>query len=390
MRIFATIAEYNPFHNGHLYHINHMKKNGADAVVAVMSGNFVQRAEPAIADKFSRARAAVQCGADLILELPVRYSLASAEKFAQGGIDILAALGCVDTFCCGSESGDESKLRTASDALTDPAFADILKKKLAQNPEIPFAKARQLALHELGITAPTTPNDILATEYLKALKYKKSSMQFTVLKRQGSYHPSNESGFAGAAEIRQKLTHNQNADADMPAHMAQALQSLFEQEAAPAQTENGQRALIAFMRTVEPQILAQTAGAQDGLWQRVLQAAKSARSIEELYATAKTKRFTMSAVRRLVFSAFLGLKKDDTPIPYIRVLAANRRGAEVLAAAKKTACLPVIHTLTAPVCKSGTGLLYASEELRAADLYGIFQPQIGCGSRELTVHRRLL
>ena len=393
MRIFATIAEYNPFHNGHVYHIEQMKSLGADAIVAVMSGNFVQRAEPAIVEKYARANAAVKSGVDLVLELPVRHSIATAEKFAEAGIYLINALGCIDTFCCGSELNREASIQRTAEILQGTVFNNAIKKQIHLSPEISFAKVRENILHNLGVFAPIQPNDILAVEYAKAIKKFSSPLHFKTIKRVGTYHMQKQAnGFLGAEAIRKKI--NQNGvpyiKEYVPAPVYETIVELEKVDACPANIKYGERALIGFMRTMTPQILQNTAGATDGLWQRVMRASKTACSIEELYTTAKTKRFALSAIRRLVFSAFLTIQKADILPAYIRVLAMNKHGAEILSIAKKTTTLPIIHTFTDKVCHSGIAKQYAQEEIHAGNLYGLFQPQIGPCYSELTTYKKLL
>ena len=187
MKIVGLIAEYNPFHNGHQYHIEKAKEiTGADAVIVVMSGNFVQRGAPAIVDKMHRAKAAVLSGADLVLELPVTCVLSSAEGFASGGISILS--GFCDALCFGGETANPESLMNIARNLLTEEFSHILKKHLELG--ISFPAAREAALSEIGCDASVirTPNNILAVEYCKAILAQNSSMKPMPILRQGSYH----------------------------------------------------------------------------------------------------------------------------------------------------------------------------------------------------------
>jgi len=164
--IFATAAEYNPFHNGHAYHISQIKKLGADGIIAVMSGSFVQRGEPAVMSKFERAKCAVRNGVDLVLELPVSFSVGSAERFAAGCVRIAEATGVVSKFCFGSENANVPTFEKTVETLETPEFSSVLKEELSEGKT--FAAARANALKELGAFAPEKPNDILAVEYIKS------------------------------------------------------------------------------------------------------------------------------------------------------------------------------------------------------------------------------
>ena len=220
MKITGIIAEYNPFHNGHLYQIEQVKKNGADYVVIVMSGNFLQRGTPAILDKWSRTQMALSCGADLIIELPAVLATASAQYFARGGVSILDKLGCIDTISFGCESDDISMIQTLSSYLSDEP--DNYKEKLQHylRDGNSFPKARALALSDClsakTVAFASSPNNILALEYCIALLERNSSMNILPIKREGSgYHDTflSKDTFASATAIREileKATPNEN------------------------------------------------------------------------------------------------------------------------------------------------------------------------------------
>ncbi len=219
MKIIGIIAEFNPFHNGHKYLIDRCKKDlGADRVVIVMSGNYVQRGAPAITDKFSRAASAIRLGADLVLEMPVYYSLGSAEFFAMGGVTILNSLGCVDHLCFGSEFPDPGKLMHIADIVCDePAtYKKALGDALKSGESFPAARAMALSAQlrdDPGFTDLdeymkmfSSPNCILAIEYLRALKRTGSSMAPYMIQRVGhAYHSEEFGSIPSAAGIRARL-----------------------------------------------------------------------------------------------------------------------------------------------------------------------------------------
>ena len=206
MKICGVIAEFNPFHNGHDHLINTIKSDNDSVVVAVMSGNFVQRGEPAIISKFARAKAAILSGVDLVLELPLPYSISTAMYFANGGIDILKSLGVVDTLCFGSESGNIAPLTAVASRLNNPEFKSFLKEELSSG--ITFAAARQKAFEKFSPNVESSilenPNDTLAIEYILAAERLGLKVDYKVVKRFGAAHDSHikTDNICSASELR--------------------------------------------------------------------------------------------------------------------------------------------------------------------------------------------
>ena len=271
--IFATAAEYNPFHNGHAYHISQIKKLGADGIIAVMSGSFVQRGEPAMMSKFERAKCAVRNGVDLVLELPVSFSVGSAERFAAGCVRIAEATGVVSKFCFGSESANVPTFEKTVETLETPEFSSVLKEELSEGKT--FAAARANALKELGAFAPEKPNDILAVEYIKELKRLKSKIVPVAIKRVGDYH-GGSTGFASASEIRRKIDGGVLPKEDLPKETSETLEKLLLQGKAPAKIENLERMLIGFFRNAEAEELKEYYAVTEGAENRIIAAAKTA------------------------------------------------------------------------------------------------------------------
>ena len=270
--IFATAAEYNPFHNGHAYHISQIKKLGADGIIAVMSGSFVQRGEPAVMSKFERAKCAVRNGVDLVLELPVSFSVGSAERFAAGCVRIAEATGVVSKFCFGSESANVPTFEKTVETLETPEFSSVLKEELSEGKT--FAAARANALKELGAFAPEKPNDILAVEYIKELKRLKSKIVPVAIKRVGDYH-GGSTGFASASEIRRKIDGGVLPKEDLPKETSETLEKLLLQGKAPAKIENLERMLIGFFRNAEAEELKEYYAVTEGAENRIIAAANS-------------------------------------------------------------------------------------------------------------------
>lgn len=218
MKIIGIIAEYNPFHNGHAYQITTIReRTGADFVIVAMSGDFVQRGAPAILDKYARAQMALSCGADLVLELPALWATASAEHFAMAGVTLFEKMGLVDGICFGAETDNLPLLTAIADILADEpeAYRTLLASYLKTGAAFPKARASALAdfvaMHEMHLTDDlhevlSSPNNILAIEYLKALRRRHSSMTPYLIRREGSgYHDTALAPTASATGIREAL-----------------------------------------------------------------------------------------------------------------------------------------------------------------------------------------
>ena len=377
----GIVAEYNPLHTGHFYHITQTCKQ-ADGLVVVMSGNAVQRGGPAFFSKWDRARAAVLCGADLVLELPAVWACAPAERFAAGAVEILAGCGCVSMISCGSESGDSQQLRQAADAIreaeTSPLVARLLKTGIT------YAAAREEAVRQLcgGQTADLlrSPNNILAIEYLKANAVLNHPMDFFTVRRQGAAHDSDQASgqTASASMLRSLYAAEEGALAGEyipPAALeifTRALQR-GEGNTDPARIE---RAILYRLKTASADELKILPDISEGLENRFLAAARTARSLPELLDTVKTKRYTLSRLRRIIWNLMLGNTRSLTlsSPPYLRVLDFNQtRGRELLRQIKKNAALPVFHSM-ADLEK--TFPVHAEVEKRATMLFNLCCPEV--------------
>ena len=346
MTTIGMITEYNPFHSGHRYHIHETRQRfGEDAgVICVMSGNWVQRGDAALADKWTRTTAALRGGADLVLELPTLWAVSSAEAFARGGISLLNATGLVDLLSFGSEAGELAPLQKAAVCLSSVEYQDALRRELDRGHS--FALARQEAASALlgdEANCLKTPNNNLGIEYLRALKDLESPITPVTLLRQGAPHDSEDlpSSFASASFLRARfLAGDGNA---LSSYLTEEDLVLLE-EVGPASLSFCARGVLARLRTLSPQELALLPDSGEGLYNRLFEAAQAARSLEELYDLTKTRRYTHARIRRLVLWAFLGLKASDrTPSPpYLRVLGMNERGRSLLRRMKGTATLPIL------------------------------------------------
>lgn len=359
MKNVGIICEYNPFHNGHARQLRAVREQGG-VCVCLMGGNYVQRGEPAIFDKWTRAKAAALCGADLVLELPVTYALRSAEGFAAGGVEILDRMGCIDGLCFGSETDDINIIMSTAKALDTPEFSQKLKKELKSG--VSFPTARQLALEAMGEDGSVleTPNAILAVEYCKALLRRNSAIQPLLIHREGDYHGGTDPDAPSASFLRTQTDWHGYVPEDalacfagVPRHSVAA----------------GQRAWLARLRSMEEAEFERLPFGSEGLWRKVLSACRTEPTLEAIVQAAKSKRYTRTRLMRLLLCACLGITEEMLmqPAPYVRVLAVNGRGQRVLRQAKQGGELPLLHTgQRAPDCA------YAALERRAADLFPLF------------------
>ncbi len=349
MKLAAIICEYNPFHNGHQFHIEETRRQtGADGVVAIMSGNFVQRGDAAIFAKTVRAQAAVLGGADLVIELPTPYATASAEFFAQGAVKTLNALGAVDCLSFGAENAKPASLSKIAKLLVDEP--DLLSQKIKQlsSQGLSFPTARSRAVGELlGSEYEcilSSPNNILGIEYCKALISSGSNILPHPILRQGAQHDSHVTShsIASASYIR-KLLHG-NKFNETSAFVPPFVSDLF----ATAQTHSLkalEKAIIAHIIKAPVEELKCVPDVAEGLENRLKAAALTASTLDELISQVKTKRFTYSRICRIILSAYLGITNEmRTAEPqYIRILAHNETGQQIIAQAKKTATLPIVR-----------------------------------------------
>ena len=327
--IVGIICEYNPLHLGHKKQLDLLKAQGHD-IVCLMSGNFVQRGAPAIFDKMSRAEAALHCGADLVLELPVTAALSSAEGFAAEGVRILSHF--CDALCFGGETGDKDTLLRLAAALLSPEFPERLRTELDKG--ISFPVARAAALEAMGLNAAPllTPNNILAVEYCKAILDQNSPMIPMPILREGSYHdtlpdPENPS----ATALRAMMPLGPWLDyIPREAHDALSAGTIHTLAA-------GERAMLCKLRTMADAEFEVLPYGSEGLWHKLMRAARNETALEAVATAVKSKRYTRTRIDRMILCAFLGINAADiaTPAPYARALAFNDRGREILKAGRE-------------------------------------------------------
>ena len=344
MKLIGIVSEYNPFHNGHLYHIEQSKAlvGEESAVVCVMSGDFVQRGEAAVFSKFARAEAAVRGGADLVIELPPAWSLQSAEGFARGAVGLLSELGCVDYLSFGSECGDMSTLNMLATYVSDPMVMRRMKQELEKG--VSFAAARQTAMDmEYGSISEhlRTPNNILAVEYLKALYELRCRMEPITVQRQGADHDEPE---GSASDIRARLRNKQATKGFVPKACQKVYREETKRSRGPVKMQELETALISRFRMLDERAFMSLPDEAEGLGNRLCAAAHEETTLDAVLSAAKTKRYALSRIRRMLMCAALGITERDTKAlpPYARVLAMNDRGRKALKLIQTRSKIPVI------------------------------------------------
>lgn len=382
MKTVGIITEYNPFHNGHSYHLETAKEaSGADYCIVVMSGNFVQRGEPAILDKYARTRMALACGADLVLELPVPYAVGSAEFFAAGAVSLMNELRIVDTICFGSESGDIAALKRATHIISqEPAlYRKVLKDELALGTGFPAA--RQKALEEFLLHCGQTtadahsttallnsPNNILGIEYLKALyRLKSSIVPLTITRKGGGYHQTSlDAIFSSATSIRSVIKaashlirakgipaeHLLSLKAQMPREAFQILEDSFETTCPVISDDFSEILHYRLLQIKSPDELTVFMDVSKDLADRIFNAIFTYRDFESFVDQIKVKNMTEGRICRSLFHILLDIRTEDVMQythsnwhHYFRVLGFRKNSTSLLSAIKNNASLPLITKL---------------------------------------------
>ena len=363
MATVGIIAEFNPLHTGHEYLLARAKELGN--VVCVISSNFVQRGDTAIAPKEIRAKAALLKGADLVAELPVFWSMSTAQNFAIGGVSSLVNLGC-DTLVFGSEEGEIKPLLELADILLSDDFPLVLNRNLKDG--ITFASARQKACEELGCKTGILdkPNNNLGIEYIVAAKKLGANLEFKTVKRQGADHDSaEEKEFVSASLLREKLL---SGDRDFcQKYMSADVLDLFSPDNL-SDIKNIETSILAVLRTKTLEDLKKLPDISEGVENKLFSAIKVATDLNSLYNEIKVKRYPLARIRRLVLSAFLGLDNSFfmKEVPFVRVLGFNKTGENVLKNATKTSKVPIVNK----VSSIKDTQLFGAENL-ATDLYSL-------------------
>ena len=349
MAVTGVVCEYNPFHNGHAWHLRQCREHLPEesTVLCVMSGDFVQRGEAALFSKYARAETACRCGADLVAELPLPWALSSAEGFARGAVSMLNALGA-EYLSFGTETAEPEILAGLAEELDRAELQDEIRRKLKETGNLSYAQARQQLLEErLGERAQllSTPNNILAVEYLKAIRTLGSSMKPLAVRRIGSGHDrqSSEAGFRSASQLREMLMRGEEINSDIPREAAPVLQREREQ-GRMLRPEILETACLSRLRMLDRVTFSRLPDASDGLGNRLYSAVREHGDLAGVFAAARTRRYPMARVRRACMCACLGVTAEMSRglPPYARILAMNEKGRAYLASIRDSVELPVL------------------------------------------------
>lgn len=341
-RVVGIIAEYNPFHNGHYYHMQKAKQEAnADYCIAVISGNFTQRGDVSIVNKWAKAYMAICGGADLVIELPTIYSVSSAENFANGAIKILDSLKIVDSFAFGAEANDLATLNNIANVLNEEpkGYTNILNHELKKGISYPAARENAIMMYLNDIkryaNVMGNPNNILAVEYLKALKNQKSKLTPIMIKRQKVYYNEHRivDGYASATGIRELLKNKEYSDVSkvVPRSTYQILGQQANNGRMILSLDKYQKEIIYALRKMTVEEIAELPDVSEGLENSIKNAANNCNNLTELINGIKSKRYTQTRIQRILIYALLGINKkmmenSKKIIPYTRILGFNSKG----------------------------------------------------------------
>ncbi len=366
----AVICEFNPFHNGHKYLLDKMREDGCDCVVAVMSTSFTQRGDVAVYSKFHRTKDALTSGADIVIELPVVWAVSSAQRFASAGCEIIKALGCVDRVYFGSESGDIENLIKATNATLDTKVNNLVKKLMDQGEYYPSAMEEAVSEMYGKATAAvlSSPNNTLGIEYIKALK--DSNIEIRTIKRVGADHDSadTQDSFASASKLRQDILSGFDTDGFLPKSNGEC--------GNPAFYEYGERAVMYALRSMMAEDFEKLPDVSEGLHNRIYEAVRTENTIDGVLTKVKTKRYTLSRLRRILTCALLGITKEHqaTSVPYIRILGFNSCGELFLKQVMKASALPFIINVAGALDNlSSNAREIMNIEMKATDIRTVFE-----------------
>lgn len=345
-KVVGIIAEYNPFHNGHVYHIQNTKEQtGAEFVVAVITGNFTQRGNSSVINKWEKAKMAIAGGVDLVIELPTIYSISSAENFSDGAVKILDSLGIVDTISFGMESQDISSLNNIATVLYSepPEFISVLMHELQKGESYPKARDNALMMYLNDIKRYANilkgSNNILAIEYLKALKKQKSNLMPFGIKREKVYYNSMKiiDEFASATGIRNLLLRNQVEEVRkvVPASTFQILMDNFRNGTYVLDITAYNYEILYKLRNMSVKEISELPDVTEGLENLIKEVSGKTNNLIELINGIKSKRYTQTRIQRILLYAMLGITKKDMELskkitPYIRVLGCSEKGKLLL------------------------------------------------------------
>ncbi|MEE1279061.1 MAG: nucleotidyltransferase family protein [Acutalibacteraceae bacterium] len=384
MSVTGVVAEFNPFHNGHKYLLNNLKKSG-DSVVCVIGDDFTQRGDVAIVSKYERAKMALLNGADICILLPTPWSMSCANTFSLGGMSILNSLSVVEKVAFGSECGNIDTLTEVSKIIHSEEISPIIEEELKSGKT--FASARQCAINKIiGEKAEilSNSNDNLATEYIYNAEKIGFKPKFTALTRVGGLHDSKEAQneFLSASAIREHVI-NKNADEIkkyMPSSAYDILNKAID-DGDFAELKNLESSILSHLRRLSVNDLKALPEVSEGLENRIFDAVKTSVTLSDCFEKIKTKRYTLARIRRIILSAYLGLDSSflSSPVPYIKVLGFNKTGEEILKNANPT--VPLILRGADYGKLDGFAKSTFEVQNRASDLYALAKNKKSpCGS----------
>ena len=380
MKVTGIISEFNPFHNGHKYLVEKARESGASHIVTVMGGSFMQRGECAVLGKFDRAEAAVRGGVDLVAELPQVYACASARDFAKGGVEILKACGCVSALCCGRE--ETPSVRTPGAAMARAAElieSDIVKDYLSEGYSYPRAvcAAAEAQGDNEAAALLSSPNNVLAVEYFRAGKDIFDMQTVIRTAPHDGVLPCGDT--ISASAIRKMLLSGDDSYKKyVPAATSAIIERCRSLGSCPAALENNERGVLSVLRRMTADDLKSLPDVTEGLENRIYKAIRGNDPIYDIIMSVKSKRYTFARIKRIITCAYLGITKDDTRTAprYIRVLAMNERGCDILREMKKTASLPVVMRAGDFEKLPDDARKMLHIDLRASDLFALCTPKI--------------
>ena len=400
IKTLGLVTEYNPFHNGHLYHLEESKKiSGATHSVAVMSGHFLQRGEPALFDKWTRAEMAVRSGVDLVVELPLVYSSQTAEIFAYGAVSILDSMKCVDSLCFGSESGNIGNLKLISSILAaePPKFQNLLKENLGSGMSFPSAREKALIDYlsnskHMDLSSEKlesisrdikNPNNILGVEYIKSLIHLGSDINPHTIKRISAEYNSTEisGGICSATAIREHLK-SSSSMSELKKVVPPASFSMLENQvsngASPVFDNMFFEMILCSIISRDSHGLCLINEVKEGMQNAASKHARNCNNFEDLANSLKSKRYTMTSIKRMLSNILLDIKKEDIdyfkniyPAPYVRVLAFNEKGTRILKKIKQNSDIQVINKTANASFSVEMHQKMLNYDIKSTDIYNI-------------------
>ncbi|QEK12013.1 nucleotidyltransferase [Crassaminicella thermophila] len=395
MKVLGLITEYNPFHNGHKYHLlKSVKQTNATHTIVVMSGNFLQRGEPALTDKWIRAEMAVKEGIDLVIELPVVYACNSAELFAYGSISLLNSLNIVDYICFGSEVGKIEELKLISKVLaTEPSsYKNYLKEFLSEGISFPRAREKALSKYFSDTNLDSilkSPNNILGIEYIKSLiKLNSSIKPYTIKRIKADYHSADiKNNICSATAIRTYLSqenyHINNLTKVMPLNSFQTLKNSLKEGFSPVFYNDFDKLILYNLRTISKSTLMKIMDVNEGLENRIKEASVKAINLQNLLDLSKTKRYTRTRLQRIFIHALLGITKDHIykfnqygGSQYARILAFSSKGTKLLKKLKKSSNIPILTNINKQNLSNNIAQQMLFFDILATNVYSLGYPNI--------------